>query len=82
LTATEIAKTSGKVIWGEAEGSPETPLQISEHHAALEAKAPASVRFPVVLTLLLRFPGMATTDRPELFTFPFSHYSEPGSRGH
>jgi hypothetical protein len=81
LKVTDLGKIRGKVIWGEADGSPEIPLLASEHAAALEAKAPGPIQFPVVLTLLLHFPGMAASERPELFTFPFSHYSPSNREG-
>jgi len=39
------------------------------------------MELPVTLTLLLRFPGMASAAKPELFTFPFREYSKTGPRG-
>ena len=75
LNAASLAKIRGKVIWGDSDGSPEVSLQEALHGSALEAKAPGTMRFPVVLTLLLHFPGMAASAKAELFTFPFSHYT-------
>jgi hypothetical protein len=65
------------VIWGEQDGAPEIDLKPSQDASMLEANAPGTMHFPVTLTLLVHFPGAAATDRPELFTFPFSHYSHP-----
>jgi hypothetical protein len=65
------------VIWGDNDGAPEIDLKPNADGTVLEAPAPAPMRFPVTLTLLVRFPGAAATDKPELFTIPFSHYSHP-----
>jgi len=71
----ELGQTQAKVIWGENDGAPEVELKPAADGTCMEAQAPAPVRFPVTLTLLTRLPGSAPNSRPELFTFPFSHYS-------
>jgi hypothetical protein len=71
----ELGKVDAKVIWGEQDDAPEIALKPNAGGTALEANAPATVHFPVELTLLCRFPGAPPTSRPELFTFPFSHFS-------
>ena len=76
LSPAAIKQASGTVQWGESEDSPETPLMVGEEGQRLEAVLGKEVTFPVTLTLLLRLPGSPADARPELFTFPFSHYSE------
>ena len=71
----ELQQTDAKVIWGETDGAPEIQLKPSADGSCMEAEAPAPVHFPITLTLLTRLPGTSPNARPELFTFPFSHYS-------
>ena len=72
----ELHQASGTVQWGDFDGAPETPLAVNDGEHRLEAEFGQEVQFPVTLTLLLRLPGLAPDARPELFTFPFSRYSE------
>ncbi len=78
----ELHQTSGVVQWGDSDGAPETLLAVDEDAHRLEAAFGQEVEFPVTLTLLLRLPGSPPDAKPELFTFPFSHYSEQTSDGH
>ena len=75
LGRAELEQTQATVIWGERDGAPEIDLKPSADGTVLEAKPPGPVRFPMTLTLLVRFPGVPATAKRELFTFPFSHYS-------
>ena len=76
LGRAELHQASGTVQWGDFDGARETPLAVNDVEQRLEAEFGQEVQFPVTLTLLLRLPGMAPDVRPELFTFPFSDYSE------
>lgn len=78
----ELHQSSGTVQWGDSDGAPETPLRVDDDAHRLEAVLGQEVEFPVTLTLLLRLPGSPPDAKPELFTFPFSHYSEQTSDGH
>jgi len=77
-----LAQVDAKVIWGAQDGSPEIELKPNAGGSALEAQAPEAIHFPVTLTLLCRFPGAALSSRPELFTFPFSHFSHIDTTPH
>ena len=78
----ELHQSSGTVQWGDSDGAPETLLAVDDDAHRLEAVLGQEVEFPVTLTLLLRLPGLPPDAKPELFTFPFSHYSEQTSDGH
>ena len=78
----ELKQIQAKVIWGASDGAPEIDLKPSADGSCLEAPAPGPIRFPVTLTLLSRLPGTSATSRPELFTFPFSHYSHIDAEPH
>ena len=76
VSPAELQQTTGTVQWGFAEDAPQTPLAVAGEGEYLEAMPPVEVRLPIELTLRLRLPGMPPDARPELFTFPFSHYSK------
>ncbi len=78
----ELHQSSGTVQWGNSDGAPETLLVVDDDAHRLETVLGQEVEFPVTLTLLLRLPGSPPDAKPELFTFPFSHYSEQTSDGH
>jgi hypothetical protein len=67
------------VIWGDQDDAPKIDLKPRPDGTLLEAHAPGAMHFPVTLTLLVHFPGAPASAKPELFTFPFSHYSHPQS---
>jgi hypothetical protein len=75
LSAAALAQTQAEVIWGDVDGAAKLSLKPSPDGTMLEVSAPEPVRFPITLTLLMRFPGAKPDQRSELFTFPFSHYS-------
>ncbi len=77
VSLAELQQATGTVQWGAAEDAPQTSLAVAEGGEYLEATPPREVKFPIELTLRLHFPGTAPDARPELFTFPFSHYNEP-----
>lgn len=78
----ELHQASGTVQWGNFDGAPETTLAVDNDAHRLETALGQEVEFPLTLTLLLRLPGSLPDARPELFTFPFSHYSEQTTDGH
>ncbi|MBI3934788.1 MAG: hypothetical protein HY316_08845 [Acidobacteria bacterium] len=82
LSREELGRVPAKVIWGNRDGAPEIDLKPNADGTALEANAPEAVQFPFTLTLLCWFPGTSPTSRPELFTFPFSHYSHIDTTPH
>jgi hypothetical protein len=82
LSRAGLEQTQSEVIWGDVDGAPKIPLKLSQDGATLDATPQEPVRFPVTLTLLVRLPGSAPNQRPELFTFPFSHYSNLQPDGH
>jgi hypothetical protein len=77
-----LGQASAKVIWGDQDGAPEIELKPNADGSALEAQAPQPIHFPVTLTLLCRFPGAEPSSRPELLTFPFSHFSHIDTTPH
>ena len=79
ISGGELQKAEGKVLWGDSPDAPEIVLRPASDGECLEAELGEPARFPVTLTLLLRFPGAPPQSRPELFTFPFSHYSHTHS---
>ncbi|MBI4443941.1 MAG: hypothetical protein HY649_11290 [Acidobacteria bacterium] len=79
ISGGELQKAEGKVLWGDSPDAPEIVLRPASDGECLEAELGEPARFPVTLTLLLRFPGAPPQSRPELFTFPFSHYSHANS---
>jgi len=82
LSRAGLEQTQGEVIWGDVDGALKIPLNLSQDGATLDATPQERVRFPVTLTLLLHLPGSLPNQRPELFTFPFSHYSNLQPGGH
>jgi hypothetical protein len=82
LSREELGQTQAEVIWGESDGAPVIAMTPCEEEGCLEALAPMPVQFPITLTLMTRLYGTPPTARPELFTFPFSHYSHGGTAPH
>lgn len=78
LSPAEMKNASGKVQWGGSEDSPELPLTLGKDGKTLESVFDRELRFPLTLTLWLHLPGSPPDARPELFTFPFSHYTRDG----
>ncbi|MBI4463999.1 MAG: hypothetical protein HY647_04780 [Acidobacteria bacterium] len=76
LPPQELKEAEGKVLWGDSLDAPPIPLRLAADLQCLEAVLDTPARFPVTLTLVLKLPGSSPEARPELFTFPFSHYSE------
>ena len=74
LPAARMKQASGTVRIGDADNAPEVPLKLSTDGRTLEADVMKTAKLPMTLTLLLRLPGMASGAKPELFTFPFSHF--------
>ena len=81
LTLDRMKQVTGVVQVGDSDEPPEVALTLSRDGMTLEAELGDQVRPPVTLTLLARFPGMASESRPELFTFTFREYTEPAATG-
>ncbi len=77
-----LAGSEARVIWGSQDDAPELPMKLSSGSQPFEASAPGTMRFPVTLTLLVRFAGSNPGASRELFTFPFSHYTHDPNTGH
>ena len=74
LSSMDVMEAVGTVELGETTAK-QVPLRLAKDGRTLEADFGAEVSFPVTLTLHLRLPGSASDAKPELFTFPFSHYT-------
>ena len=70
-----MKQASGTVQIGEAPDAPHIPLKISPEGTTLEVALGKDMKFPFTLTLVMRFPGSPQNEKPEVFTFPFSHFS-------
>jgi hypothetical protein len=79
LSRDRMKLVSGKVLVGDAEDAPEIPLKLSGDGMTMEAALSKGMKLPVTLTLLMSFPGMKKSAKPELFTFPFSAYTKAES---
>jgi hypothetical protein len=82
LSAAKVNQASGTVQVGESADAPRVPLVVGKDGRTLEASLGKDLKLPVTLTLSLHLPGMVPNARPEVFTFPFSHFiaEETGSR--
>ena len=76
----ELKQATGTVQWGDSQTAPQIPLMLAKNGQYLEAipDKQVQVKLPVELTLRLHLPGETPKAKPELFTFPFSHYTEEG----
>lgn len=74
LSAVKVQQVSGNVQVGEQDNAPRIPLVIGKNGRTLEASLSKDLKLPVTITLSLRFGDLGPNVRPEIFTFPFSHY--------
>ena len=74
LSAAKVKQASGTVQVGESADAPRIPLVVGKDVQALESALGKDLKLPVTLTLSLHLPGSAPNARPEVFTFPFSHF--------
>ncbi len=81
LKPDQVKLTSGTIQIGDSEDAPKVPLGPGKKKEALEASLGADVKFPVAITLLLHLPGMAPDERPELFNFTFSKFTDENGPG-
>ena len=80
LPTAEVKGASASVQVGESESAPRIPLVVGKDGHTLEAPMGNSLRLPVTITLFLRFRDSSPKERPEVFTFPFSHPIEENFR--
>ena len=73
LSAMEVQQASGSVQVGESENAMRIPLVVAKDERTLEV-AIKELKLPVTITLSLRFQKSGPQVKPEVFTFPFSHY--------
>jgi len=76
LSAADVQQASGSVQVGDSESAPRIPLAMGKDGRTLEA-AIKELKLPVTITLWLRFRNSKLEVKPEVFTFPFSHYIAP-----
>jgi hypothetical protein len=74
LSASEVQQAIGNVQVGESESAPSIPLLVGKDGHTLEAALSKNLELPVTINLSLRFQQSGQNVRPEVFTFPFSHY--------
>jgi hypothetical protein len=74
LPAAEVQRASANVQVGESESAPRMPLVVGKDGRTLQAAMSKDLKLPVTITLSLRFLETGPNVRPEVFTFPFSHY--------
>jgi hypothetical protein len=74
LSAAKVTQASGTVQIGESDNAPRVPLVVGKDGRTLEASLGEDLKLPVTLTLSLHLPDVAPNARPEVFTFPFSHF--------
>jgi len=74
LSADKVLQASGNVQVGESESAPRVHLVAGKDGHTLEAPLGEDLKLPVTITLTLRFQESGPNVRPEVFTFPFSHY--------
>lgn len=74
LSAAKVKQASGTVQVGESDNAPRVPLVVGKDGRTLEASLGNDLKLPVTLTLSLHLPDVAPNARPEVFTFPFSHF--------
>jgi hypothetical protein len=77
LPTSEVHQASGNVQMGESESAPRIPLFVGKDGHTLEAAMSKNLKLPVTITLSLHFQKPGPNVRPEVFTFPFSHYIAP-----
>jgi hypothetical protein len=74
LSAAKVKQASGTVQVGESANAPIIPLVVGKDVQTLESALGKDLKLPVTLTVSLHLPGSAPSARPEVFTFPFSHF--------
>ncbi len=76
LSAMEVQQASGSLQLGDSENAPKIPLVVGKDGRTLDA-ALKDLKLPVTITLSLQFQKSGPQVKPEVFTFPFSHYIAP-----
>ena len=76
LSAVEVQGASANMQVGDSENAPKIPLVVGKDGRTLETAMSKDLKLPVTITLSLRFRESSPNARPEVFTFPFSHYIE------
>ena len=73
LPSAKVKQARGAVQLGDSPNAPTMPLAPAKDGTTLEV-ALGRITFPFTLTLRMHFPDTPADAKPELFTFPFSHY--------
>jgi hypothetical protein len=81
LKAEQTREANGTIQVGDPEDAPKIPLAPGKKKETLEANLGEGVKPPVALTLVLRLPGMAPDDKPELFNFKFTQFTDENGPG-
>ena len=82
LSAAKVHQVSGNVQVGESDSAPRIPLAVGKNGDTLEATLSKDLKLPVTITLSLRFLDLGPNVKPEVFTFPFSHYIAGDGHSH
>lgn len=80
LPPNKVKQAKGSVQLGDSPDAPKLPLVLSKDGKTLEINLGKDVKLPITLTLWMHFPDTPPDAKPELFTFPFSHYAGDGSQ--
>jgi hypothetical protein len=81
LKAEQVRETSGTIQIGDSEDAPKIALGPGKKKEALEAALGSEIKFPVPITLLLHLPGMAPDEKPELYNFTFTQFTDEHGPG-
>jgi hypothetical protein len=82
LKAEQVKLATGTIQIGESDDAPKIALAPGKKKESMEAGLGGDVKFPVAITMLLHLPGMAPDEKPELFSFTFTRFTDqhgPGS---
>ena len=81
LKAEQVKLASGTIQIGDSDDAPKIPLGPGKKKETIEADLGGEVKFPVAITMLLHLPGMSPDDKPELFNFTFSQFTDEHGPG-
>jgi hypothetical protein len=81
LKAEQMKEASGTIQIGASDDAPKTALGQGKKKETMEAELGGEVKFPVAVTLLLHLPGTAPDEKPELFNFTFTQFTDEHGPG-
>ena len=81
LKAAQVRQASATVQIGESDDAPKIALAPGKKQETMEALLGEGIKLPISLSLVIHFPGQPPDARPELFTFPFSKFTDENGAG-